>query len=206
MAKTPEKSTRPQQPWAKNIQPPTDFDTEMQFLKYILNYCLTRLDTINNQVTAHDTLHETIPEHPVPQVEPATSTDTNLLQNKSAASNHQTNDDMEYIAASTKRGHDDSLDDDVNEKPIKKSASSSTTSVQKDTQVSKERGREDLAKISSFPSAPRSGEQRTHRISLSPIRPPSFTSGGSSRGNSNHEKPPPKPKEGHVKTPTLRKS
>ena len=45
VAKTPEKSTKPQQPWAKNIRPPTDFDTEVQFLKYILNYCLTRLDT-----------------------------------------------------------------------------------------------------------------------------------------------------------------
>ena len=141
VAKTPEKSTKPQPPWAKNIRPPTDFNTEVQFLKYILNYCLTRLDTINNQVTAHDTLNETIPEHPVPQDEPATSTDTNLLQHKSAASNDQTNDDMEYIAASTKRGHDDSSDDDVNEKPIKNSASSSTTSVQTDTQVSKERGR-----------------------------------------------------------------
>ena len=208
VTKTPEKSTKPQQPWARNIRPPTDFDTEVQFLKYILNYCLTRLDTINNQVTAHDTLNETIPEHPVPQDEPATSTDTNLVQHESAASNDQTNDDMEYIAASSKRGHDDSSDNDVNEKPIKKSASSSTTSVQTDTQVSKERGREDLTKISSFPSAPRSGEQRANRTSLSPIRPPSFTSGGSSRGNSNHEKPPPppKPKEGHVKTPTLRKS
>ena len=208
VAKTPEKATKPQQPWAKNIRPPTDFDTEVQFLKYILNYCLTRLDTINNQVTAHDTLNETIPEYPVPQDEPATSTDTNLLQHKSAASNDQTNDDMEYIAASTKRGHDDSSDDYVNEKSIKKSASSSTTNVQTDTQVLKERGREDLAKISSFPSAPRSGEQRANRTSLSPIRRPSFTSGGSSRGNSNHEKPPPppKPKEGHVKTPTLRKS
>ena len=116
---------------------------------------------------------------------------------------------MEYIAASAKRGHDDSSDDDVNEKPIKKSASSSTTNVQTDTQVSKERGREDLAKIS-FPSTPRSGEQRANRTSLSPIRPPSFNSGGSSRGNSNHEKPPPPPKpkhkESHVKTATLTKS
>ena len=55
VAKTPEKSTEPRQPWAKNIRPPTDFDTEVQFLKYILNYCLTRLDTINNRVPAHDT-------------------------------------------------------------------------------------------------------------------------------------------------------
>ena len=143
MAKTPEKSTKPQPPWAKNIRPLNDFDTEVQFLKYILNHCLTRLDTTNNQVTAHDALNETIPEHPVPQDEPATSTDTNLLQHKSAASNDQTSDDMEYIAASTNRGHDYSSDEDVNEKPIKKSASSSTTSVQTDTRVRK-RGEEKI--------------------------------------------------------------
>ena len=47
VTKTPQQSTIPQQPWARDIRSPNDFDTEVQFLKYILNYCLTRLDTIN---------------------------------------------------------------------------------------------------------------------------------------------------------------
>ena len=47
-------SARPLQPWARNIRPPTDFQTEVQFLKYILNYCLTRLDAIGNeQIPVH---------------------------------------------------------------------------------------------------------------------------------------------------------
>ena len=48
LTKTPQQSTRLQQPWARNIRSPTDFDAEVQFLKYILNYCQTRFDTINN--------------------------------------------------------------------------------------------------------------------------------------------------------------
>ena len=72
------------------------------------------------------------------------------------------------------------------------SAANSPASKRPGTAVSKERGG-DLPRISTFPSAPKSGEQRINRRSLSPIRPPSFTSGGSSKGNSNHEKPPPPP-------------
>ena len=45
---TPAKSARPLQPWARNIRHPTDSKTEVQFLKYILDYCLTRLDAIGN--------------------------------------------------------------------------------------------------------------------------------------------------------------
>ena len=133
-------------------------------------------------------MNETSPEHPVPQDEPATNTNTTLLD--SAASSDQTND-MECTAASMKRGvHADSSDDDIDANPIKKSASSSPAGKRPGTHVSRERGRE-LAKISSFPSTPRSGEQRANRGSLSPIRPPSFNSGGSSRRTYNHEKPPP---------------
>ena len=108
---------------------------------------------------------------------------------ESAASNDQISDGMECTAASMKRGvHEDSSDDDIYANPIKKSASSSPAGKRSGTHVSRERGREDLAKISSFPSAPRSGEQRAKRGSLSPIRPPSFTSGGSSRRTNNQEK------------------
>ena len=74
--------------------------------------------------------------------------------------------------------------------PKKMSAASSAVSKRTATYVSREREERDLPKISTFPSAPKSGKQRANRRPLSPIRPPSFTSGGSSRGgiNINHEK------------------
>ena len=109
--KTPQQSTRPQQPWARNIRSPTDFDTEVQFLKYIMNYCLTRLDAISNQAPAHDTPNATISEHSAPKDESATNADTILLE--SAASNDQSNE-MECVAANIKRRvHEDSSDDDI---------------------------------------------------------------------------------------------
>ena len=202
--KTPQQSTRPQQPWARNIRSPTDFDTEVQFLKYIMNYCLTRLDAISNQAPAHDTSNATISEHSVPKDESTTNAATILLE--SAASNDQSNDEMECLAANIKRRvHEDSSDDDIDTNPNKKSASSSPASKRTGTHVSRERGREDPPKISSFPSTPRTGDRRANRGSLSPIRPPSTTSGGSSN---NREKPklPPKPQESRVKTATLTKS
>ena len=79
------------------------------------------------------------------------------------------------------------------------------------THMCQKRGKREICQRSppSLPT-PKSGEQRANGRSLSPIRPPSFTSGGSLRRgiNTNHEKPPPppKPKEGHVKITSLRKS
>ena len=202
--KTPQQSTRPQQPWDRNIRSPTDFDTEVQFLKYIMNYCLTRLDAISNQAPAHDTSNATISEHSAPKDESTTNAATILLEY--AASNDQSNDEMECLAANIKRRvHEDSSDDDIDTNPNKISASSSPASKRTGTHVSRERGREDPLKISSFPSTPRTGDRRANRGSLSPIRPPSITSGGSSN---NREKPklPPKPQESRVKTATLTKS
>ena len=75
-----------------------------------------------------------MPEHPVPQDEPATNTNTTLLE--SAASNDQTNDNMECAAASMKRGvHEDSSDDDIDTNLVKKSASSSPACKQPGTRV-----------------------------------------------------------------------
>ena len=117
--KTPQQSTRPQQHWARNIRSPTDFDTEVQFLKYIMNYCLTRLDAISNQAPAHDTSNATISEHSAPKDKFATNADTILLE--SAASNDQSNDEMECVAANIKRRvHEDSSDDDIDTNPNKK--------------------------------------------------------------------------------------
>ena len=125
---------------------------------------------------------------------------------------------MAYVTTSAtamKRSVDDDSSDEESRPNAKKmSPASSPASKRPDTAVSKEREGRDLPRISTFPSAPKSGEQRANGRSLSPIRPPSFNSGGrgSSGGgtNNNHKKPPPPPKpkhkESHVKTATLTKS
>ena len=61
VTQTPPQSSRPLPPWAKKIRLPIDFRTEIEYLKYILNYCLTRLDTLD----------EITPENPVPRVAPS---------------------------------------------------------------------------------------------------------------------------------------
>ena len=38
---------RKRPPWARKIRHPIDFKTEVECLKYILNYCLTRLDILD---------------------------------------------------------------------------------------------------------------------------------------------------------------
>ena len=48
-------------PWARKIRLPIDFKAEIEYLKYILNYCLTRLDTLD----------EITPENPVPRDAPS---------------------------------------------------------------------------------------------------------------------------------------
>ena len=58
VTQTPPQSSRLLPPWAKKIRLPIDFRTEIEYLKYILNYCLTRLDTLD----------EITPENPVPRV------------------------------------------------------------------------------------------------------------------------------------------
>ena len=87
-----------------------------------------------------------------------------------------------YVVASAtamKRSVDDDSSDEESRPNAKKmSAASSPASMRPDTAVSKEREGRDLPRISTFPSAPKSGEQRANGRCLSPIRPPSFNSGG----------------------------
>ena len=155
-------------------------------------------------------------EDPVENTPAINTDDTTVLNTNTVASNDENNVDMQYVVASAtamKRSvDDDSSDEESRPNAQKMSAASSLASMRPDTAVSKEREGRDLPRISTFPSAPKSGEQRANGRSLSPIRPPSFTSGGSSGGgtNINHKKPPPPPKpkhkESHVKTATLTKS
>ena len=179
----PPQSARPLQPWARNIRPPTDFQTEVQFLKYILNYCLTRLDAIGNeQIPVH---HTAATEDPVENTPTINTDNTNVLNSNTAASNDENDVDMQCVTASAtamKRSVDDSSDEKSRPNAKKMSAASSQASMRPDTAVSKEREGRDLPRISTFPSAPKSGEQRANGRSLSPIRPRSFTLGGGGGG------------------------
>ena len=213
VTQTPPQSARPLQPWARNIRPPTEFQTEVQFLKYILNYCLTRLDAIGNEQIPVNRTAAT--EDPVENTPATNIDDTTVLNTNAVASNDENNVDMQYVVASAtamKRSVDDDSSDEESRPNAKKmSAASSPASMRPDTAVSKKREGRDLPRISTFPSAPKLGEQRANGRCLSPIRPPSFNSGGTSGGgtNNNHKPPPPpkpKHKESHVKTATLTKS
>ena len=148
VTQTPPQSARPLQPWARNIRPPTEFQTEVQFLKYILNYCLTRLDAIGNeQIPVH---HTAATEDPVENI-PTINTDT-VLNNNTAASNDENNVDMAYVTTSAtamKRSVDDDSSDEESRPNAKKmSAASSLASKRPDTAVSKEREGRDLPRIS----------------------------------------------------------
>ena len=61
VTQTPPQSSRPLPPWAKKIRLPIDFKTEIEYSKYILNYFLTRLDTLD-EITS---------ENPVPRNAPS---------------------------------------------------------------------------------------------------------------------------------------
>ena len=70
---TPPQSSKSLLPWAKKIRLPIDFKTEIEYLKYILTYCLTQLDTLDeitaeNQVPRNAPSSDEIP--PPPQTTP----------------------------------------------------------------------------------------------------------------------------------------
>ena len=152
VTQTPPQSSRPLPPWAKKIRLPIDFRTEIEYLKYILNYCLTRLDTLD----------EITPENPVPRVAPSDETPhppqtTPEQQNETTILNSESNDDeneIEMLTMSNKRTiHEDSSEEDTNSPlPAKKAATSSPASEQSGTRVPKGRGGGDLSKISTFPA------------------------------------------------------
>ena len=187
-------------PETSDLQP--IFKPMFNFFKYILNYCLLRLDVIvREQIPVNYTAATDDPVENTPTIN---TDDTTVLNNNTAASNDENNVDMACVATSAiamKRSvDDDSSDEETRPNAIKMSAASSPASIRTDTYVSKDREEWDLPKISTFPSAPKSGEQRANMRSLLHIRPPSFSSGVSSRvgTNINHEKPPPPQKKKKV--------
>ena len=138
---TPPQSARPLQPWARNIRPPTDFQTEVQFLKYILNYCLTRLGAISNEQIPVN--HTAATEDPVKNTPTINTDDTTVLNNKTVASNDENNVDMAYVATSAiamKRSVDDDSDEETRLNAKKMSAASSPASMRTNTCVKREGG------------------------------------------------------------------
>ena len=156
-------------------------------MKYILNYCLTRLDTLD----------ETTPENPVPrdapssdeappppQTTPEQPNETTILNTESALQSAASNDDeneIEMLTMSNKRtlNEDSSEEDTNNPLPAKKPATSSPASEQSGTCVPKGRGGGDLPKISAFPAkTPKSGGRGSSQGDKSPTRAPRFSNTG----------------------------
>ena len=89
VTQTPPQSWRPLPPWAKKIRLPIDFKTEIEYLKYILNYCLTRLDTLN----------EIASDNPDPRNAP--SSDETPLPTQTTPEQKKWNHNPEYWVRST---------------------------------------------------------------------------------------------------------
>ena len=83
VTQTPPQSLRPLPPWAKEIRLSIDFKTEIEYLKYILNSCLTRLDILD-EITS---------ENPVPRNAPSSDetppSTTNYFRTKKWNHNHE---------------------------------------------------------------------------------------------------------------------
>ena len=227
VTQTPPQSSRPLPPWAKKIRLPIDFRTEIEYLKYILNYCLTRLDTLD-EITPENPVPRDAPSSdeapPPPQTTPEQKNESTIPNAESimqfAASNDVNNDEneIEMLTMSNKRtlNEDSSEEDTNNPLPAKKAATSSPASEQSGTRVPKGRGGGDLPKISAFPAnAPQPRGRGSSQGDKSPARTPRFSNntgegsassaqGGRNRGPINRN-PPLKP-PGTIKTATKDKS
>ena len=226
VTQTPPQSSRTLPPWARKIRLPIDFKTEIDYLKYILNYCLTRLDTLD-EITPENPVPRDAPSDetpPPPQTTPEQINETTILSTEpalqSAASNDVNNDEneIEMLTMSNKRtfNEDGSEDDANNPLPAKKAATGSPASEQSGTRVPKGRGGGDLPKISAFPAnAPQPRGRGSSQGDKSPARTPRFSNntgegsassaqGGKNRGPINRN-PPLKP-PGTIKTATKDKT
>ena len=223
VTQTPPQSSRTLPPWAKQIRLPIDFRTEIEYLKYILNYCLTRLDTLD-EITPENSVPRDAPcsdETPPPsQTTPEQNNETTIPNTESALQSAASNDDeneIEMLTMSNKRtfNEDSSEEDTNNPLPAKKAATSSPASEQSGTRVPKGRGGGDLAKISAFPANTHKSEGRgSSQGDKSPARAPSFSNTGegsvsSAQGGKNrstiNRHPPLKP-PGTIDTATKHKT
>ena len=223
----PPQSSRPLPPWARKSRLPIDFRTEIEYLKYILNYCLTRLDTLD-EITPENPVPRDAPSSdetpPPPQTTPKQKNETTIPNTESAlqsaASNDIINDEneIEMLTMSNKRpfNADSSEEDTINPLPAKKAATSSPASEQSGTRMQKGRGGGDLPKISAFPAKThKSGGRGSSQGDKSPARAPCFstntgegsassTQGGRNRGPMNRH--PPLKLPGTIKSATKDKT
>ena len=224
VTQTPPQSSRPFSPWAKKIRLPIDFKTEIEYLTYILNYCLTRLDTLDeitpeNPVPQDASSSDETP--PPPQTTPEQPNETTILNTDSALQSAASNDDeneIEMLTMSNKRtfNEDSSGEDTNNPLPAKKTATSSPATEQSGTRVPKGRGGADLPKISAFPANALQAKGRgSSQGDKSPVRTPRFSNntgegsasyaqGGRTRGPINGN--PPLKLLGTIKTATKDKT
>ena len=227
VTQTPPQSSRPLPPWAKQIRLPIDFRTEIEYLKYILNDSLTRLDTLD-EITPENPVPRDAPSSdeapPPPQTTPEQKHESTIPNAEStmqsAASNDVNNDEneIEMLTMSNKRtlNEDSSEEDTNNPLPAKKAATSSPASEQSGTRVPKGKGGGDLPKVSAFPAnAPQPREMGSSQGDKSPARIPRFSnntgegSASSAQGGRNRgpitRNPPLKP-PGTIKTATKDKT
>ena len=186
VTQTPPQSSRPLPPWAKKIRLPIDFRTEIEYLKYILNYCLTRLDTLD-EITPENPVPRVAPSSdetpPPPQTTPEQTNETTIPSTESlqsAASNDVNNDEnkIEMLTMSNKRAiHEVSSEEEpTSPLPTKRTAPGPLASGQDGTFVPKGAERGGPSKISTFCSnPPRTGGQGSSGRDRSPIRLPDAT-------------------------------
>ena len=182
-------SSRTLPPWARKIRLPIDFKTEIDYLKYVLNYCLTRLNTLD-EITPENPVPRDAPSDETPpplQTTPEHTNETTILSTEStlqyAASNDVNNDknEIEMLTMSNKitLNEDSSEEDTNNPLPANKAATGSPASEQSGTHVPKGRGGGDLPKISAFPAQThKSGGRGSSQGDKSPTRAPRFSNTG----------------------------
>ena len=193
VTQTPPQSSRPLPPWAKRIRLPIDFRTEIEYLKYILNYYLTRLDTWDEITPENPVPRDALSSDeapPPPQTTPEQKNESTIPNTEStmqsAASNDVNNDEneIEMLTMSNKRTlNEDSSEENTNN-PLPANATSSPASEQSGTRVPKGRGGGDLPKISAFPAkTPKSGGRGSSQGDKSPTRAPRFSNTGEGCSN-----------------------
>ena len=154
-------------------------------IKYFSNYCLTRLDTLEeitpeSPVPRDATSDQTLPP---PQTTPEQTNETTIPSTESlqsAASNDVNNDEneIEMLTMSNKWAiHEVSSEEEpTSPLPTKRTAPGPLASGQDCTFVPKGAGRGGPSKISTFcPNPPRSGGQGSSGRDRSPIRLPDAT-------------------------------
>ena len=186
-------------------------------MKYILNYCLTRLETLD-EITPENPVPQNVPssDETPPQTAPEQTNETTILNTESAVQSAASDDEneIEMLTMSTKRPiHEDSSEEDpASPLPAKKSATASSAGGQ----CAKREGRGDLPKISAFPAnATQLRGRGSSQGDKSPARAPRFSNntgegsassaeGGRNRGPINRH-PPLKPL-GTIKSATKDKT